>query len=490
MKKILAKILTIQSFLVFFLSIELVLLGVIFVQPYFALYKDSIRINSDEFGVPDLESWVSSFEFYKESKSLPTEDASNSRLFSALESYKSMDKTRYPYLELPEIKFELSEEIEVEVDPPVSIVEEERFPQGERFLLQKGESSSYKLRNLTIGSNEYISPITTPVFEEEQILAVGSANRVDLKATLKEELQNIQKENKEGDWYRAFNDKESENLKKMEVVEVSFDASEGEGVIAGKVEMINKSCSDKINIELYFDPETKKYYFTKLENVVLKDCTVRTTVQYAPVVYSPAVVVSCTDCKYAPIDKTTALSSGYVPPLAATGLPGGGMLTPETVTALKRMSDDIINKGMTVYVTSAYRSYSQQQSTFNHWVNTELAKGSSPEIARQRANIYSAFPGHSEHQLGTTLDVRCSDCAAFSKDVNLPLYKYLQQHAHEYGFVISYPQSKQHLTGYTYEPWHIRYIGVDLASELQSRGYQNPGNNVYLSAFLREKGLY
>jgi D-alanyl-D-alanine carboxypeptidase len=66
----------------------------------------------------------------------------------------------------------------------------------------------------------------------------------------------------------------------------------------------------------------------------------------------------------------------------------------------------------------------------------------------------------------------------------------LYAHAHEYGFVISYPENKQALTGYSFEPWHIRYVGVTMATELFNRGYLQNTNEEYLSKYLREKGLY
>lgn len=497
MKKIIPRLFNIGTFLFVFLILELVLLSVVLAVPTINLQSTSNAFASEDSNIAELKTWVESFNYYAKLNNLSlgnnTESKPETTLINTLTSYQDYRDNHYkfPLLSLPEINFEVSEDITIDLEPPVKIIENDKFPQGERYEAQKGESTKYTYKALTVSSKKYIVPVSEPFFEKENIIVTGSANRATLQSDLQNELKEMNSSDFKGVYYKKLESEEITVLDKLDVGDIFFNVSQESEVVAGKVEMINKSCSERVDLKLSFDPETQLYYFPELKSLELKDCTIYTPVASTPIVYAPEETVICQDCKYAPIDKTTALSSTYIPSLVATDLPGGGMLTPETVAALKRMSDDVYSNGMTIYITSAYRSYIQQQSTFNYWVNRELAKGASAEVARQRANIYSAIPGHSEHQLGTTLDVKCIGCDAFSKDVaNTPLYQYLQQHAHEYGFVISYPQGKQHLTGYTYEPWHIRYIGVELASELQARGYQSSGNNQYLSAFLREKGLY
>ncbi len=490
MKKFVKRFITFKLFLILFLTVELLCVGAVFLRPHFALQKSSNQISNGDFELNDFNKWLNDYEKYSRLIKFDKGIRTDNNLFSAVEGYELIRKFDIPFFRLPHIEFDISDPVTLEREPPINLLEESRFPAGEKYILDEGEISSYLARELYVSNKKYLIPMTTPVFEKESTVVVGTGNRKDLTAKLTQELRKVQSENAQSAWYKNFTDEGLDTLDKVEIVNVFINSSQEEEVVAGKVELINKSCSDKIAIKLFFEPQSKLYYFNELEDLTLKDCTIQTKVDLVPVIPTLSEVVSCSDCKYAPIDKTTSLPSTYIPNLVGTGLSGGGMLTPETVHALKKMSDALANQGISIHVTSAYRSYSQQQSTFNYWVNTELAKGASSEVARQRANIYSAFPGHSEHQLGTTLDVKCAECDAFSKNPNLPLYKFLQEHAHEYGFVISYPQDKQHLTGYTYEPWHIRYIGVELASELQSRGYQSPTNTVYLSAFLREKGLY
>lgn len=480
--------------LIIFLILELIVVLIVVLKPLRTLCNKSMILSTGGYINNDINNWVEEFDYYSKLYTL-SHKTTDDVLSSYLLSYKNYRNNGYnlPLISLPEITFEISEEKTIDIDPPIEVIKSEKFPQGERYEIQKGESVKYSYKELTMMTRKYIIPVSELVFEKNTIIADGSANRVHLKDELIDELQSARTGDYKSGYYRKFESAEVKVLNKLDIKDISFDVSQGEVIIVGKVELLNKSCSEQVDLKLAFDPQTQQYFFPELGTLKLKDCTIYVpkVVTYTPIIYGPVEVVTCQDCKYAPIDKATALPSTYIPNLIATGLPGGGMLTPETVTALKAMSEDVESKGMTVFITSAYRSYIQQQSTFNYWVNRELNKGVPMELARQRANIYSATPGHSEHQLGTTLDIRCIGCDAFSKNVtNTPLYQYLQQNAHEYGFIISYPLGKQHLTGYTYEPWHIRYIGVELASELQARGYQNTGNNQYLSAFLREKGLY
>jgi zinc D-Ala-D-Ala carboxypeptidase len=102
--------------------------------------------------------------------------------------------------------------------------------------------------------------------------------------------------------------------------------------------------------------------------------------------------------------------------------------------------------GHKVRIESAFRSYAHQAELFR--------------TTKQRGR--AARPGHSEHQLGTAVDFRMPTSAAIA---------WLAEHAGDHGFVLSYPQGKQRSTGYRPEPWHVRYVGDELAGELRSKGW-------------------
>jgi D-alanyl-D-alanine carboxypeptidase len=142
-------------------------------------------------------------------------------------------------------------------------------------------------------------------------------------------------------------------------------------------------------------------------------------------------------------------------------------------------------------VRSAYRSYETQVATFNSFVDEELRaaeKSGQPisrEEAEKRANLYSARPGYSQHQLGTTVDVTSTDVTELVVDFGqTPAGLWLHDNAHKFGFVFSYPKGKEALTGYIYEPWHLRWIGRGHAEMLYALDYLNPATPMTLDAYL------
>ena len=123
---------------------------------------------------------------------------------------------------------------------------------------------------------------------------------------------------------------------------------------------------------------------------------------------------------------------------------------------------------------SAYRSYKTQQALFNRYVKRD---------GYEKARTYSAVPGSSEHQTGLAIDVSGSSgkCAAASCFANTKEAAWLKKNSQKYGFIIRYPKGKESITGYKYEPWHLRYVG-NISSNIQSRG-------ITLEEYLRISGL-
>lgn len=124
---------------------------------------------------------------------------------------------------------------------------------------------------------------------------------------------------------------------------------------------------------------------------------------------------------------------------------------------LQRLMDDAKRDGMDLLVISAYRSFATQ---VNVKASNKVIYGAGT------ANQFSAEQGYSEHQLGTTVDFTTSVSGAnFSKFEGTKEYVWLQTNAHKYGFILSYPKGN---TYYAYEPWHWRFVGMDLASTLHA----------------------
>ena len=138
-------------------------------------------------------------------------------------------------------------------------------------------------------------------------------------------------------------------------------------------------------------------------------------------------------------------------PMSADYDPG---LQPITKDAFQKLSDAAAQEGLDLYIGSDYRDYAYQVKIYNNYCNL---------YGSEQADSFSARPGYSEHQTGLTIDCNTID-DAFG---DTPEAAWLAQHCADYGFIIRFPQGKEDVTGYQYEPWHIRYVGVDIAKEIQ-----------------------
>lgn len=142
---------------------------------------------------------------------------------------------------------------------------------------------------------------------------------------------------------------------------------------------------------------------------------------------------------------------------------GGQRMRKEAANALVQLFAAAKAQGYTLKPLSGYRSYGTQVSVYNNEVRTN---------GQTVADTQSARPGTSEHQTGLAIDVGGGGCGIEDCFGNTPEGKWLAANGYKYGFIIRYPESKMSVTGYRYEPWHIRYIGSALATELHNTGTQ------------------
>ena len=180
----------------------------------------------------------------------------------------------------------------------------------------------------------------------------------------------------------------------------------------------------------------------------------------------------------AEVNASYGLDPNYIPgDLVRLGdfLPGNVtlpdmLLRQPAARALGQMVKVMLADGLSPTVLSSYRSYFEQAVAHQRWVVDDPAN----------ADQVSALPGHSEHQLGTVVDFGSPEMPALTGsniDKFSPLFdqtsegRWLAGHAFEYGFSMSSPPGSESLTGLAYEPWHYRYVGVDMASYLHASGY-------------------
>lgn len=122
-----------------------------------------------------------------------------------------------------------------------------------------------------------------------------------------------------------------------------------------------------------------------------------------------------------------------------------------------------------ITVTSGYRSIAKQQSLFNMYVNQEMAKGKDRESAIAAASVYSAYPGTSEHHTGLCVDMHNLPAASQSFGATEEAM-WLAKNAHRFGFILRFPQDKENITTYMWEPWHFRFVGVHYATDIYESG--------------------
>ncbi|MGV2951602.1 M15 family metallopeptidase [Arthrobacter sp. JUb115] len=164
------------------------------------------------------------------------------------------------------------------------------------------------------------------------------------------------------------------------------------------------------------------------------------------------------------INPTTKLSPEDYVPGKLVGVAGSSMtLRPEAAEAIEVFIADARAAGHSIKLLSAYRSYQRQAVLFNQY---------QAKYGTAYAERISARPGTSEHQLGLAADLGYTDSRAELKAEfgQTPAGLWIAEHAAEYGLIIRYPQGKEEITGYKYEPWHVRYVGVEHAEAMLASG--------------------
>lgn len=167
------------------------------------------------------------------------------------------------------------------------------------------------------------------------------------------------------------------------------------------------------------------------------------------------------------VNKQRSLPADFIPPhlvepdvpFSFSGQSEKKLLQKVAADALEKLFQAAKKDNITLYAVSGYRSYATQKSIYN----SNVARQGEAEASR-----FSARPGHSEHQTGLTMDVTGKDpnCLLEQCFENTAEGKWIAENAAKFGFIIRYPKDKEDITGYAFEPWHIRYVGVELAQEI------------------------
>ena len=145
-------------------------------------------------------------------------------------------------------------------------------------------------------------------------------------------------------------------------------------------------------------------------------------------------------------------------------------LRQEAAEALEELFAEAEKEGIILFAVSGYRSFNTQKILFDNKVS---------KVGFEEANLLVAYPGQSEHQTGLAMDVSCQSVGfTLEEDFGQTVEGiWLKDNAHRFGYIIRYEKDTTDITGYSYEPWHIRYVGKDVAKEIYEK-------NITLEEFL------
>ena len=162
------------------------------------------------------------------------------------------------------------------------------------------------------------------------------------------------------------------------------------------------------------------------------------------------------------VNKTYGLPSDYLPVDTVENCQGKTSTCNKCInkfvySSFKTMQADAKAVGLNIYIASGYRPYVSQESIYNRYIKRD---------GKVAADTYSARPGYSEHQTSYTFDLNSINDSFIYTDEG----KWVNENAYLYGFIIRFPKGKDKYTGYKYEPWHLRYVGYELAKKLYNNG--------------------
>lgn len=162
------------------------------------------------------------------------------------------------------------------------------------------------------------------------------------------------------------------------------------------------------------------------------------------------------------VNKTYGLPESYIPVDTKESCIGktstcNKCINKTAYEAFNKMRADASSIGLNIYIASGYRPYVGQESIYNRYIKRD---------GKEAADTYSARPGYSEHQTSYSFDLNSITDSFIKTKEGL----WVNDNAYLYGFIIRFPKGKDNITGYKYEPWHLRYVGYDLAKKLYNNG--------------------
>lgn len=216
-------------------------------------------------------------------------------------------------------------------------------------------------------------------------------------------------------------------------------------------------------IDYFQDKNLDRYiaYKKKNKQLKIKDVIKRVNIGLDKPYYTATQKTPYQNKDYILVNKYIYMDENYIPnnleDLEPSYSRSGMKLVKTAKTALEEMINAAKSEGYPIRVMSSYRSYHYQVSLYNKYVEND---------GKETADTYSARPGYSEHQTGLCIDID-DGVINYTNFENSKSFKWMQENAYKYGFILRYPKDKTEITGYTYESWHYRYVGKEIASYIK-----------------------
>ena len=224
---------------------------------------------------------------------------------------------------------------------------------------------------------------------------------------------------------------------------------------------IDNTTLSLINEKYFIDDYLDRYlnYYKNNKELDYKEIITRVNSNLDYEFYTDSKEADISKEMYTLVNKYNYLKKDYIPSnlVSVTGIYARDktQLVDIVYDSFIKMANDARKENLTIKVTTGYRSYNFQATLYNNYVKADGVKN---------ADTYSARPGYSEHQLGYSADLTNAKNVSFSNFENTDEYKWLIENAHKYGFIMRYPKDKEYITGYIFESWHYRYVGVEIAT--------------------------
>ena len=257
---------------------------------------------------------------------------------------------------------------------------------------------------------------------------------------------------------KLINNELEEYIENSNTDQSSKDENNKDYIVNFLLNLINEKYYKKDNLERYVN------YYSKNNNLTSKEIVTNVNSNLDTTFYENYESTDTSKDTLMIVNKHYKIENNYKPGNLVTVLSEHGYpnkIRADVYEEFKKMYNAAKNDNVSIFIASPYRSYSDQNALYTYYINTD---------GKKNADTYSARPGFSEHHTGLAMDLIPEYGLDLDTFENSDGFKWMQENAYKYGFILRYPKDKEYITGYIYEPWHYRYVGISAATTIKNEG--------------------